>query len=153
MNTQIKFTTAAEAVKVIKSGDHIHLSSVASAPQCLIKAMCERGANHEFKDVHIHHLHTEGPAPYADPQFEGIFQLDSFFVGGKDFKGKKVALISCCQESDMTVFDGAVKPIERGAKLCKWDMVGNVLVPGVDAVGDIAKTDGCAQAAALADKF
>ncbi len=32
MNTQIKFTTAAEAVKVIKSGDHIHLSSVASAP-------------------------------------------------------------------------------------------------------------------------
>ena len=82
MNTQIKFTTAAEAVKVIKSGDHIHLSSVASAPQCLIKAMCERGANHEFKDVHIHHLHTEGPAPYADPQFEGIFQLDSFFVGG-----------------------------------------------------------------------
>ena len=65
MNTQSKFTTAAEAVKVIKSGDHIHLSSVASAPQCLIKAMCERGANHEFKDVHIHHLHTEGPAPYA----------------------------------------------------------------------------------------
>ena len=42
MNTQIKFTTAAEAVKVIKSGDHNHLSSVASAPQCLIKAMCER---------------------------------------------------------------------------------------------------------------
>ena len=63
MNTQIKFTTAAEAVKVIKSGDHIHLSSVASAPQCLIKAMCERGANHEFKDVHIHHLHTEGRLP------------------------------------------------------------------------------------------
>ena len=40
MNTPIKFTTAEEAVKVIKSGDHVHLSSVASAPQCLIKAMC-----------------------------------------------------------------------------------------------------------------
>ena len=78
----IKFTTAAEAVKCIKSGDHIHLSSVASAPQCLIKAMCDRGRNGEFKDVHIHHLHTEGPAPYADPEFEGVFQLDSFFVGG-----------------------------------------------------------------------
>ena len=26
MTTQIKFTTAEEAVKVIKSGDHIHLS-------------------------------------------------------------------------------------------------------------------------------
>lgn len=27
-------------------------------------------------------MHTEGPAPYADPEFEGVFQLDSFFVGG-----------------------------------------------------------------------
>ncbi|HIW51939.1 MAG TPA: 4-hydroxybutyrate CoA-transferase [Candidatus Alistipes excrementipullorum] len=81
MNSQIKFTTPEEAVKVIKSGDHVHLSSVASAPQCLIKAMCARGENGELKDVHVHHLHTEGPAPYADPKFEGIFQLDSFFVG------------------------------------------------------------------------
>ena len=80
--TAIKFTTAAEAVKSIKSGDHIHLSSVASAPQCLINAMCERGAAGELRDVHIHHLHTEGPAPYADAKFEGVFQLDSFFVGG-----------------------------------------------------------------------
>ncbi len=82
MNNQMKFVTADEAVKVIKSGDHVHLSSVASAPQCLIQAMCRRGENGELKDVHIHHLHTEGPAPYADPKFEGIFQLDSFFVGG-----------------------------------------------------------------------
>lgn len=82
MNTQMKFTTAEEAVKVIKSGDHVHLSSVASAPQCLIRAMVARGANKEFQNVHIHHLHTEGPAPYAAPEFEGIFQLDSFFVGG-----------------------------------------------------------------------
>ncbi|MFI3293139.1 MAG: acetyl-CoA hydrolase/transferase C-terminal domain-containing protein [Rikenellaceae bacterium] len=77
----IKFVTATEAVKSIKSGDHIHLSSVASAPQCLINAMCERGAAGELRDVHIHHLHTEGPAPYADAKFEGVFQLDSFFVG------------------------------------------------------------------------
>ena len=82
MNNKITFTTADEAVKVIKSGDHVHLSSVASAPQCLIQAMCRRGEAGELKDVHIPHLHTEGPAPYADPKFEGIFQLDSFFVGG-----------------------------------------------------------------------
>ncbi len=79
--SSINFVTAEQAVKVIKSGDHIHLSSVASAPQCLIKAMCERGRAGELKDVHIHHLHTEGPAPYSDSEFEGVFQLDSFFVG------------------------------------------------------------------------
>ncbi len=81
MSTPIKFTTATEAVKVIKSGDHIHLSSVASVPQCLVEAMCERGERGELRDVHIHHLHTEGPAPYSNPKFEGVFQLDSFFVG------------------------------------------------------------------------
>lgn len=78
----IKFVSAAEAVKVIKSNDHVHLSSVASAPQCLINAMCERGRAREFENVHIHHLHTEGPAPYTEPEFEGIFQHDAFFVGG-----------------------------------------------------------------------
>ena len=77
----IHFVSPDEAVKVIKSGDHVHLSAVASAPQCLIQAMCRRGRAGELKDVHVHHLHTAGPAPYAAEEFHGIFQLDSFFVG------------------------------------------------------------------------
>jgi acyl-CoA hydrolase len=77
----INFVTPAEAVKVIKSYDHVHLSSVASAPQCLINAMCDRGRAGELKKVKIHHLHTEGAAPYATAEFEGIFQHDAFFVG------------------------------------------------------------------------
>lgn len=76
-----KTVTPDEAVKVIKSGDHVHLSSVASAPQCLIEAMCRRGDAGELKDVHIHHLHTEGPAPYTEARYEGVFQHDAFFVG------------------------------------------------------------------------
>ncbi|WP_297831055.1 acetyl-CoA hydrolase/transferase C-terminal domain-containing protein [uncultured Rikenella sp.] len=80
-NPNIRIVSAAEAVQVVKSGDHIHLSSVASAPQCLIKALCDRGDRGELRDVFIHHLHTEGPAPYADPKYEGIFQSSQFFVG------------------------------------------------------------------------
>ncbi|MDR0438348.1 MAG: 4-hydroxybutyrate CoA-transferase [Bacteroidales bacterium] len=76
-----KIVTAEEAVKVIKSNDIIHIHSVAAAPQKLIQAMCERGRKKEFKNVHIQHLHTEGDAPYANAEFEGVFQLDSFFVG------------------------------------------------------------------------
>ena len=67
MTNPIHFTTAEEAVKVIKSDDHVHLSSVASAPQCLINPKCNRGAHGEQTAVHVHHLHKEGPAPYADP--------------------------------------------------------------------------------------
>jgi len=77
----------------------------------------------------------------------------SFAVGGKSCRGKKVALISCCEENDMSVFDHAVGPFERGGKLMGWDFVGNVLVPGVGKVGDIANTDGCERAAALVGKF
>ena len=78
----IKFISADEAVKVVKSGDHIHLSSVASAPQVLIQALCRRGEAGELKDVRIHHLHTEGVAPYTEERFQGTFFHQAFFVGG-----------------------------------------------------------------------
>lgn len=77
-----KTVTPQEAVKVIKSGDHIHLSSVASTPQCLVDAMCERGRNGEFNNVYVYHLHTEGTASYSSQEYEGIFQHNAFFVGG-----------------------------------------------------------------------
>ena len=78
---KIRFVSAEEAVKSVKSGDHVHLSSVASAPRLLIDALCERGRAGELHDVRIHHLHTEGPAPYSGSEFEGIFFHQGFFIG------------------------------------------------------------------------
>ena len=68
-------------MQAVKSGDHVHLSSVASAPKVLIEALCRRGESGEIRNVRIHHLHTEGEAPYTDPKFEGIFFHQAFFVG------------------------------------------------------------------------
>ncbi|MDR0971913.1 MAG: 4-hydroxybutyrate CoA-transferase [Bacteroidales bacterium] len=82
-----KTLTAEQAVEVVKNGDHIHLSSVASTPQVLVDALCQRGRKGELKDVYIHHLHTEGQAPYATKEFEGIFQHNAFFVGANVRKG------------------------------------------------------------------
>lgn len=81
MRKEIRFVPADEAVRSVKSGDHVHLSSVASAPQVLIEALCRRGRAGEIRDVRIHHLHTEGQAPYAEPEFEGIFFHQGFFIG------------------------------------------------------------------------
>ena len=81
MHTNFKFISADEAVKVVKSGDHIHLSSVASAPKVLIDALIRRGDAGELKDVRIHHLHTEGEAPYTEQKYEGVFFHQAFFVG------------------------------------------------------------------------
>ncbi len=81
MHKEIHFVSADEAVKAVKSGDHIHLSSVASTPRILVEALCRRGEAGELQDVRIHHLHTEGPAPYTDPKYNGIFFHQAFFVG------------------------------------------------------------------------
>ena len=92
---------------------------------------------------------------YSIPaQIKGVIdRLYSLVVGGKDIAGKECALIACCEEEDLSVLDGVRIPLERTAALNKWKMVGEVLVPGVLNAGDIAKTDGCRQAAALADKI
>lgn len=87
-------------------------------------------------------------------QIKGVIdKLFSFVVGGKDIGGKECALITCCEEDDMSVMDGVRIPYERTAALLKWRSVGEILVPGVLNVGDIVKTDGCARAEALAGAF
>lgn len=92
---------------------------------------------------------------YSIPaQIKGVIdRIFSFCVAGKDMSGKQCALIACCEEEDMSVFDGVRVPVERSAALLKWDMIGEVLVPGVLEAGAISKTDGCAQAAALAARL
>ena len=82
-----------------------------------------------------------------------IDRLYSFCIAGKDISGKQCGLITCCEENDVAVMDGVRIPYERIASLLKWTSVGEVLIPGVLNVGAINDTDGCAQAAALADKF
>lgn len=92
---------------------------------------------------------------YSIPaQIKGVIdRLFSFYVAGKPIQGKKMGLICCCEEHDPSVMDGVKIPMERTAALLKWDVVGEVLVPGVFVEGDIDKTDGCARAADFAEKF
>ena len=92
---------------------------------------------------------------YSIPaQIKGVIdRIYSFCVAGKDVAGKKCGLITCCEEHDPTVMDGVRVPIERSAALLKWEMAGEVLIPGVLEAGEIDNTDGCKQAAELAHKF
>ena len=92
---------------------------------------------------------------YSIPsQIKGVIdKVFSFCVAEKPITGKKMGLISCCEEHDSSVMEGVRVPMERTAALLKWDIVGEVLIPGVFHEGDINGTDGCKQAAELADKF
>ncbi len=77
--TKTTYISAQEAVQAVRSGDHIHLSSIASVPHILIEALCERAD--ELSDLHFHHFHTEGPAPYGSAEYRHAFWDQGFFVG------------------------------------------------------------------------
>lgn len=72
-------TNPEEAVKCIKSNDHVFIHSAVSAPQRLIQAMTNR--SNELKNVSIYSIHTEGLAPYAAKEVSDSFKIKSFFVG------------------------------------------------------------------------
>ena len=73
------FTTAEKAADCIRSGHRVFIHSVAAAPQRLISAMVARAP--DLRDVEVIHMHTEGPAPYTDPEMEGHFRHNAIFVG------------------------------------------------------------------------
>ena len=75
----IKYVTAEEAVKVIQSNSRIYVQAAAATPTLLTNALTERAT--ELTNVEICHLHTEGEARYANPEFKGIFHVNSFFIG------------------------------------------------------------------------
>lgn len=74
-----KYVTAEEAVKAVKSNNRVYVQAAAAAPSILTKALSERAS--ELKNVEVCHLHTEGPAPYANPELVESFHVNSFFIG------------------------------------------------------------------------
>jgi 4-hydroxybutyrate CoA-transferase len=75
----MKYCSAEEAVKVVKSGDRVYIHSVSMAPQQLIDALTNR--HEELRDVEMVHLHIEGRTPYSDPKYAQSFHVNSLFIG------------------------------------------------------------------------
>ena len=73
-----KYVTAAEAVQVVKSGDRVYVQAAAATPTILTKALTDRAS--ELRNVELCHLHTEGDAPYANPELAESFHVNSFFI-------------------------------------------------------------------------
>jgi len=75
----MKITSAHEAVQQIRSTQRVFVHSVAAAPERLINAMVERAP--ELTDVELIHLHTEGEARYARPEYRNSFHTRALFIG------------------------------------------------------------------------
>ncbi len=76
--TPIK-TTAAEALQAVQSGNNVYIHGAAATPSVLVKALVDRSP--ELHGVELFHIHTEGEARYADPEMEGIFNVNAMFIG------------------------------------------------------------------------
>jgi 4-hydroxybutyrate CoA-transferase len=75
----MQFKSAAEAISLIQSHDHILLHSVAATPHYLLNTLVTHAS--DLSDVHIYHMHTEGDAPHVLPEYEHTFKVHSFFIG------------------------------------------------------------------------
>ena len=73
-----KITTAQEALKIVKSNDFVYIHGGAAVPEILIDALVARAP--ELRNVTIGHIHIEGKAAYAHPQYKDSFFVNSFFL-------------------------------------------------------------------------
>ena len=72
--------TADEAVRLVKSGDHVFVQGSGSIPEALIAALARRG--HELHDVILYNAFAMGRrvSPLCDPALKDSFLIDSFLV-------------------------------------------------------------------------
>lgn len=75
---EIKYLTAASAVKAISSGQRIFVQGSAATPLHLLRAMIER--KQELKDVELVSISTMGAGIFDAPDFEKSFFINSLFV-------------------------------------------------------------------------
>ncbi len=78
-NWQSRAVSPAEAVARVRSGMTVFLHGAAATPTPLVEALAART---DLEGVRIVHLHTNGPAPFADPARERAFRSVSLFTGG-----------------------------------------------------------------------
>ncbi|MFM9943867.1 MAG: acetyl-CoA hydrolase/transferase family protein [Bacteroidia bacterium] len=75
----MKYTSFNDALSLVNSGNNIFIQTACAAPQQLINILVENSAR--LKNVSIYHLHTEGKALYANPQYKDNFNTHCFFIG------------------------------------------------------------------------
>ena len=74
------YTTAAEAVKLIRSNDSVYIQGSTSIPEALVAAMAERGGELEHVTVYSAFAVGAFDAPYCRPEYKESFLVNSLFV-------------------------------------------------------------------------
>lgn len=78
MFPEIKYTTAEEALSVIKSGMRVYIHGSAQTPIYLLKALGTQ--KDRLQDVEVVFISVQGDITIAQPKYEGHFKLNCMFV-------------------------------------------------------------------------
>jgi 4-hydroxybutyrate CoA-transferase len=70
--------SATDAAAFVRSDTNVFLHGACATPTPLIDALCAR---RDLEKVRLYHLHTAGPAPFAQPGREREFRSVSLFTG------------------------------------------------------------------------
>ncbi len=73
------YISADSAISQINSNERIFIHGGAATPRLFIETLTKR--HHELRNVEIVHIHTEGEATYAKPEYKDSFLVNSFFIG------------------------------------------------------------------------
>jgi acetyl-CoA hydrolase len=74
-----RITSTEEALRAVRSGDHVWIHAGCNNPEELIRALVAR--HQELRDVEVSHLMTFGCADHVSPRYAGSFRHRSLFVG------------------------------------------------------------------------
>lgn len=79
-SAKVNYMTADEAVRLIKSGDHVFIQGSTSIPEVLVEAMARRG--NELRNVRLYQgfAVAKDPAPYCREECADAFYPDPCFI-------------------------------------------------------------------------
>ncbi len=75
----MNYLSAEQSLQHIKSHERVFIHGGCATPHLLVNALTARSG--ELENVEITHLHTEGEAPYARPEYANSFHVNAFFIG------------------------------------------------------------------------
>ena len=108
-----KIVSAAEALKIVKSGDRVVIGHACGEPPALVAALVDRAP--ELRNVEIVHMVAMGPAKYAQPGMESSFRHNALVVGGstrKSVEEKRADYTPCFFSEIPRLFRDGFLPVD-----------------------------------------
>lgn len=108
-----RHSSAFEALACVRSGQRIFVHGGSATPQRLLDGLVEHAER--LRDVELIHLHTEGPARYADRAFAASFRVANLFVGPNlrdRFDDDRVDYLPCFLSEVPQLFRSGRRPLD-----------------------------------------